>query len=82
MWQVVVIAREHSGYPVLGQFFTPQRGFFVHGAVTPGMEREEDVVSSAAHYLHTIYTLSAHYLHTFYTLSTHYLHTIYPGEPA
>ena len=42
---MVVIAREHSGYPVLGQFFTPQRGFFVHGAVTPGMERTEDVVS-------------------------------------
>ena len=45
MRQVLVIAREHSGYPVLGQFFTPQRGFFVHGAVTPGMERTEDVVS-------------------------------------
>ena len=63
MRQVVVIAREHSGYPVLGQFFTPQRGFFVHGAVTPGMEREEDVVSLAAHYLYTI-----HYLHTIYYL--------------
>ena len=61
MRQVVVIARDHSGYPVLGQFFTPQRGFFVHGAVTPGMERTEDVVS--------IYTLSTH--HTLYTLSTH-----------
>ena len=65
---MVVIAREHSGYPVLGQFFTPQRGFFVHGAVTPGLERTEDVVSSAAHYLHTIF----YTLHIIYTLSIHY----------
>ena len=74
MRQVVVIAREHSGYPVLGQFFTPQRGFFVHGVVTPGMERTEDVVSRAAHYLYTTHYLhNTHCLHTIYTLSTHYL---------
>ena len=72
MRQVLVIAREHSGYPVLGQFFTPQRGFFVHGAVTPGLERTEDVVSISCT-LSIHYTLSTHYLHTIYTLSIHYL---------
>ena len=29
--KVIVIAREHSGYPVLGQFFTQDNDFFVHG---------------------------------------------------
>ena len=29
--KIIVIAREHSGYPVLGQFFTQENGFFVHG---------------------------------------------------
>ena len=29
--KVIVIAREHSGYPVLGQFFAQDNDFFVHG---------------------------------------------------
>ena len=29
--KIIVISRENTGYPVLGQFFTQQNGFFVHG---------------------------------------------------
>merc|ERR1711970_934784 len=42
--KLIIIARDNTGYPVLGQFFNKKNGFFEHGE--PPSPQEVDMISN------------------------------------
>ena len=43
--KILVIAREHTGFPVLGQFFTPENDFFEHGEPPEKLETVQNLLN-------------------------------------